>query len=316
MPEQKEASTVSHSLVGHTAMDPERPKDLEEDFEAAVVREIVKKRGNTWVIYDDDTGVEIGSYGDRATAWEKQRQHRDQSRAQKKSTAAANKIKRKLNRKKKKKVTREDFLQQIVGSLLRENMVSYVFEQSPTSEADQGWDELVGRISNETLQSDPKLKGLIDAVRKAQVKILNKAANAIKKTLESTKAFVVRDVKAAKGPDGALSVSLQVQMKESQKTLPFLINVQHNKPVIAFPENSKAELNAMATDESKLLRAELLHAQETQLDHMDDIVKAASKRNNYLGDMEKQLDKMVGGMVPLEIALLKNLLKVKYKGMK
>lgn len=314
MAKPQEASTTAF-IVGHTDMDPERPED--RDFLEACVGETVKKRGSAWVVFDDDTGVELGSYPDRKTAWEKQRQHRQQAQAKKKTQAAANKLRRKLMRKKKdKKKVSESFLNTLVANLLSENMVSYVFEQSPTSEDELGWEELITRISHETLQSDPKLAALIDATHKARIKVLNKAVDSVKKTLESTKAFTVDKIKASKDAEGKIVVNFVVLMKQAKKALPFIIGIQHNKPVISFPEESKAHLNAMATDESKLLRAELLHAQETLLDNMDDIAKAASKRNRYLGDKEKQLDKMVRNMVPLEIALLKNLLKAKYKGMK
>src|SRR4051812_44919602 len=43
--------------------------------------ETVKKRGNSYVHFDDKTGAELGTYKDRQTAWERQRQKRQRDKS-------------------------------------------------------------------------------------------------------------------------------------------------------------------------------------------------------------------------------------------
>ena len=52
---------------------------LEEDD----IDEIVKKRGEQWVFYDDDTAAQLGVFPDRKSAWERQRVVRRQRSAAK-----------------------------------------------------------------------------------------------------------------------------------------------------------------------------------------------------------------------------------------
>jgi hypothetical protein len=51
------------------------------------VHEVVRKRGDRWVLYDDHTGVEIGSYKNRKAAWDQQRIRRQQGKFNRKRTA-------------------------------------------------------------------------------------------------------------------------------------------------------------------------------------------------------------------------------------
>ena len=69
----------------------------------------------------------------------------------------------------------------------------------------------------------------------------------------------------------------------------------------------------MNTQNSKLLRAELLHIQESELDNIDDVVRATEKRDNYFRNLEKNLDKAITDWSPIEISLVKKLLRTKFK---
>lgn len=297
---------------------PKIPTSFSEDianrlFDEGDQNEVVRKRGQTWVVYDDSTGVETGSYRDRKTAWAKQRIRRTQEKLRKAQNA-------KTHRRKKPKARARhehyDFAVQVARSLLNENMLSYMFEQDPSKTGDSStWQELISKVSNKTLQSDPKLKRLMDLVQKAKSKLLNKAIGQVKNTLQATKHFTVEDVRAGRSETGDIAVQFTVQMQDNGTAIPLGLEIQNNKPLITFPGNSRTELNTMANEESKLLRAELMHAQETALDGLDDVANAAHKRDAYLHDTQKKLDKIVSGLVPMQIALLKNLLKAKYKGM-
>lgn len=47
----------------------------------ALQTEVVRKRGNQWVLFDDHTGVELGTFKNRKAAWENQRARRTQAKA-------------------------------------------------------------------------------------------------------------------------------------------------------------------------------------------------------------------------------------------
>jgi len=57
----------------------------------------------------------------------------------------------------------------------------------------------------------------------------------------------------------------------------------------------------------------LLHIQETELDNIDDVVNATTKRDAYFASLEKNMDKMMTNFTPVELAVVKKLLKTKFR---
>lgn len=310
--------------------------------------EVVRRRGGAWVLFDDDTGVEVGSYSKRAAAWAAQRTRRVQRKirtSQRKNTASKRKKaasfakqrqrdilklarKHKKNKalptqkptkekgEKEKTSTKDEAFDLMLAQVLLNEAAPYVFEQSPTSRDSANWDNLIARISHETLQSDPKLKQILDGVHQTRLHALQKALKALKSTLQQTKQFEIASHRLERDADGDPALAFDVKMLRSNKKLPFSLVIQHNKPVLSIPDQTRDTLNSMASEDSKLLRAELMHTQETVFDDMHDVVKAANRRDSYLKSLETNLDKIVSSMVPVQIAMLKNLLKQKYKGMR
>lgn len=267
--------------------------------------ETVKKRGEQWVITDDDTGVEVGSYKDRKTAWEKQRMRRKQGQL------------RKDREKNKKQTSSESFEHDIVQDILSENSLSYMFDQNPTSEDSASWEELVSRVNPETLQSDQKLRNLMQNLDKCRVKVLQLAMKSIDNVLKKAGKFsILGGTKVKREENGELTLEFDVQIEDMNKALPLFLHIRHNKPLIGLPDLARNQLNSLPHDDAKMLRAELMHAQETELDRMDLAVKAAEKRDAYLRNVQDKMDKTVSSLSPMQIALLKNVLKLKYRGMK
>lgn len=300
------------------------------------VLEVVKKSGNRYVVTNDKTGSTVGSYEKASDAWEKQRLVRKQNKnknsqktksatqkppktkdkAQKAPTAKKAPKAQKAPKPKVSKVKKEQFLKQLkerFAQVLKEgNMLSYVFEQNPTSSDSAQWEKFISHLSRETVMADPKLKAILQNVAKNEAKILGMAVNQIKKVLENVGPFQVNQKGVDQDAHGDVIMNFDVAIEGSKK-LGFAVKIENGHPLILFPDETRMTLNTLSTDESKLLRAEIMHIQETVLDNMHDVVQATEKRDSYLRGMQDKLDKVIGSFGPLEVAMLKNLLKQKYK---
>lgn len=286
-------------------------KDIEE------IKEIVRKRGNQWIYYDDTTGTEKGIFRSREDAWKRQRWDRQVKR---------NKRKHKKKKsespfeKKSSETKKEHLLKMFKESLKRVlsegSSLSYVFEQSPLSNDSVEWENFLQKLSKQTILSDQKLRAILQNMAKSEIKLLVKSVAEIKSSLESNGNFSIEQKKADQDEAGDLILNFEVKMGENNKKLTFAVKIDNGRPLIQFPEKSKMELNAMANDESKLLRAGLMYVQETVLDNMDDVLSITQKRDEYLKSLQQKIDKILSDLPPLEIAIIKDLLKNKYRGIK
>ena len=354
---KKEASTTATSIKGFSKPFGSEPKKKRkkknfnkpysepELFENAVVQsviedepfeEVVRKRGNNWIYYDDETGVSKGSFATREKAWEVQRRNRAAAAKDKPRTeierqaiglkptlarthdsSVPRKRVKKPGKKKAKSRVKKENLSRSFRDFISENMISYVFENSPVSDDSFIWEKFISKLSKETVMSDPKLKNILKNSEKAETKLLEKSVSIIKGILGSTKSFDVDQKNLERDTTtGDKKLNFVVNMKDNKKTLKFAVKVENGRPLIMFPDESRQLLNSLANDESKLLRAELMHAQETALDPLDDIININKKRDSYLKSVEGKLDKFLNGINLIEMAMLKHLLKNKYKGIK
>ncbi len=303
-------------------------EDLFENFVADSVmneddfQEVVRKKGDLWILYDDETGVQVGSFNDRDTAWKKQRQYRSQKQALRKHKEIEKRNQKHSgtpNTERKPESRSENLrkLEKFISSALNENFLSYVFEQSPDSDEALNWENFVSKLSEEVVMSDNKLKNLILTLEKSKAKLLSKAMSSVKSVLEQAGNFKVGKSQLVKNPEeNQPQVNFEVELKDNKIKLLFSIRIENGRPLLLIPEEARAKLNSLGNEETKLLRAELMHAQETELDGMDDTVRAASKRDAYLKTLEAKIDKVVNNLNLLELAILKNLIKMKYKGIR
>lgn len=325
--------------------------------------EVVRKRGNVWVLHDDETDAEVGVFKDREKAWERQRRVRSQKAREKQSkkkererqvqaltpTLAPGavkppapvkagkprvaKAKPKVQPRVAKKPQRhsgsrrykaEDIIK-LAKSLISENkkvlkeksMISYVFENTPVSDESATWEQFVGKLSKETVMSDSKLKGILKKMAKVEAQMLGRSVDAIGGVLGEAGVFDVQRKNVDQDPEsGDVRLNFAVKVKESNKTLPFAVKLEHGKPLIMFPEESRNAINEDGGQELKLLRAELMHIQETVLDQMEDVINVSAKRDSYLKGLEDKVDKFLGNMGSLEISMIKYLIKNKYRGVR
>ena len=196
---------------------------------------------------------------------------------------------------------------------MKENFLKYVFEQPEQDQKTQIWEKFVEGLSKETLMSDPKLKSILIKLVKSEAQILNKAADAVESILNKAGGFKAGNRKI-KNDGEEVMVNLTINMVDAKKAIPAAIRIENGRPLIFLPDNSREELNDMGSPESKRLSGELMHIQETVLNKMDDILKASANRDKFLEKMESETHKFITDMSPLQIAMVKFILKLKYKG--
>jgi hypothetical protein len=309
-------------------------ESLEMDLEALGeedVDEVVKKKGDMWIFYDDETGVQRGAYQDRDQAWEVQRRQRklaaakrEKEKRQKANTDGAQPSKKLKTRatpleqpserdRKKTRIKKENV--EKLKKMLKESFMTYMFEQAPESNDALMWEKFLERLSRETVMSDPKLKSILEKSIKSETNTLKKAVEMIKSGLEGTKSFQIKEKGIQKDKENnRIKSEFVVHLKKNNADLNFAVIIENGRPLIMFPDESKNMLNQLGNDESKLLRAELMHIQETVLDEMSEITSMNEKRNKYLQTLQDKIDKTIEGFNLLEIAMLKYILKTKLKG--
>lgn len=177
---------------------PNKPYGESELFENAVImsilnkkkNEVVRKRGDQWTVFDDDTGAQLDTFPTRSAAWEKQRQIR-QTRVGAKRAAGAEKQRQvkglspdiekiKLLKKpdvakskpkktkdlptlakkpvtaktakitKQKRQKTEEIVRSALRSVLKEASMISYIFENPPEEGSM-WENFVGRLSNETI---------------------------------------------------------------------------------------------------------------------------------------------------------------------
>lgn len=315
-------------------------EELDEDlFEQIVldaamkgknIKEVVRKKGTLFVHYDDKDGHEIASYRDRKSAWEHQRNYRKRkelekggAKKKKQKEKEHEKITKDLFGKKKKsipvapdKTKKEELVRMFTKILgegtLRENVLEYVFE-NPSNPDVLEWDSFLKGLSKQSIMADDKLKAVIVNLMKSEARILNKSMSIIKSRLQKAGFEVPKSKVSADNNIGRLRGEFYVVLPEAKKTLPFGLRIENGRSLIFIPNETKQVLNTMATPESKAIRAELIYTQENDLDQMDDVVQATAKRDKYFSGLEKDLDKVMTDLSPVELAVVRKLLKTKFK---
>lgn len=286
------------------------------------LKEVVRKNGNSYTLYDDDTDTERGVYKDRKTAWRQQRIYRKANSARKKLARAEKKNDKKMFKdknvekqsaqKKPSTAKKENFDIQKAKNLIKESVLTYMFE-GPEDNDSTHWDNLLSKFSKETVMSDPKLKNMLTDIAKAEVQTLVKAFNILRKNSEL-------DIKGKKpemnGETNELELPFSVTLKNSGAELQFSIRIENGKPIINIPDEVRDQLNQMSDPEAKLLRAELISVQEKEFNGLDDVAKTSAKRDAYLKKIENELNKDMGKMSAIELIILKDLLKSKFKAIK
>lgn len=342
---KKEASTVGGSIKvsqgpGKKAVDrkknfssPFGDEDIDVLEHALLYSEVtntpletVRKQGSNWVVFDDETGTkQLAAFDSRMAAWKRQRQLRGiagKKSKKKKSSQLAPKAVKAPGAKEAPgpKIESKQQLKELVASLIKENnsMISYVFEQTPLSQRTLTWDKFINKLPRDVVLSDPNFKKILLEIAKAEVTALQSAVETVTNVLQKSGGFAVKQSKKIEqDPEtGDVRLNFSVHLPETNKDILFSLKIDNSKPLILFPEDSRIELNSASDHESKLLRAELMHMQETVFDNMEDVTSVIDERDDYLSDMENQITAFLSDLNLLQVAVLKYLIRQKYKGVK
>lgn len=309
---------------------------LKEELEKEI-EETIEKRGDKWAVVDPTTGAVRATAQSREQARQAQdnlglgvrRKQPGQSALPQRNVDIHGKAKTKPKKRKTSKpsMSRPHFehLKVAMKNKLRahglkasqikeSSMISYMFE-SPVKESI--WESFLGKIPRKAAMSDMGLAEAIKFMAQTEARTLARSVMEIKKVLESAGSFLVERKQADQDPEtGDIRMPFTVAVSEGMDPLLFAVKLEGGKPCVLFPESSRNVLNNMLTKESKLLRAELMHVQETVLDKIEDVLEAAQKRDMYLDSVQSRLSEMVEGLNLVETAIMKNLVRNKLKGVK
>lgn len=312
---------------------PSKPYGEDEIFENKVVAQEMNERieptgDGQWVVIDPRSGAKHGPFPSRDAARDAQANlgitvKRDPSKP--KGSTSGQKKTAPVKQRRPKKVANLEHIKRFIKRSLRESglklvkessMISYIFEEKPTKPGSSIWETVVGKLPREVVMSDQGLGEILQSVAVAEARTLARSVLEIKKVLERSGPFLVERQEADQDPDtGDIRMPFVVALGENTNLL-FAVKLEHGKPLVLFPEESRNALNNMLTNESKLLRAELMHIQETILDGIDDVIQAGLKRDTYLEQMQFRLNGLIEGMNLVETMLLKNLVREKLRGVK
>jgi len=176
------------------------------------------------------------------------------------------------------------------------------------------WEEYVSKLSSSILTADKKLSKFQDAIEKASNDVLASAMKNFKKRARKLNFDIeTSEVKREDGT-GKSYVEFSIGDREgAARVAPMYIFIDAGRPDLKMSSNAKAALMKLDPERSKKLRGELMEFKDTVLGSMDAISAAVSRRDAYLSDIEKKLDKQLSTMGPIEIQLLKRLLVKKYR---
>ncbi len=315
---------------GKKKNNPSKPFGEEEIFENKVLEQEMNERiesdgAGQWVVVDPRSGAKHGPFSSRDAARAAQQNlgitiKRDPTKAstpnaQKKPPAKHRMPKKVANLEGVKHLLKKSLKEAGLKIVKESSMISYMFEQAPPAGASL-WETVVGKLSREVVMSDQGLAEMLQSVAVAEARVLAKSVLEVKKCLEGVGPFIVERQEADQDPDtGDVRMPFVVRLGESANLL-FAVKLEQGKPTVLFPEESRKALNNMLTTESKMLRAELMHVQETILDSIDDVIQAGLQRDTYLEDTKSRLNGVIESMNLVEAMLLKNLVREKLRGAK
>jgi hypothetical protein len=292
------------------------------------ITEVVKKRGDSWVVFDDKTKTQKGVFKDREAAWNKQKQLRAASKSANKSKKASGKAKKaqkahtapkphvapkaKTAPKAKKEHLLHMFKESVRRVLQEGSALSYVFDQDPVSKSSVVWDQILQQVSKEALLSDARLSSILHKTAKAEVEALGKAFLATRRVLQ-TDDFSVEKGEVDQDEDGNLIMDITISSEELED-LPLFIKIENGKPLLIIPEELEASLDASPSEEIRKLKAFLMFVQEDELDKIEDVSKLIEERDEYLQELLIHCSEVLKKLDPLKLSFVRFLLKTKYRG--
>lgn len=200
--------------------------------------------------------------------------------------------------------------------LLIKSLVESAINEALFQEEEDGtskWDERMVKLSKGALEADKKLQGLQKNIEKKAETVINSAFSAIQKALKPRK-MPAKSNGIKKDPQRQKTFLQFVVQMEGQDIGPFYVFVEGNRPKIEMSDEAKKKLMSVDPESAKMLRAELIMAQENVLDGMTDVTSAVQKRDSYLDKLEQKVDGFLSNLNGTELSVAKSLMVQKYRG--
>jgi hypothetical protein len=199
-------------------------------------------------------------------------------------------------------------LSKVINKQIKKNLTEGLFrEERQGSE----WDEFIGKISNKALQGDTGFRRLQAQIEKATQQSLGQATKVIQRALGG-EAKVKASATPGKTDNGQTYSPFHIEV-EAASVGPIYLYVDKGLPAIEMSDEAKNSMTKITPGAAKAIRAALAGAQDA-LEKVSGVADAVAQRDNYLSKLEAKVDKMIAGMSPIQISILKQLLVKKYRG--
>jgi ribosomal protein S10 len=192
----------------------------------------------------------------------------------------------------------------VVG--VKRNLTEGLFkEEAPNSQ----WDEYLSQISTNVLNNDKGYKRIQNRLQQATEGALGQAMKMVQKALGGQ--VKVKAKGGTQFKDGVAHIPFSLALAAAEVG-PIYIYVENGVPRIEFSDEAKNALVKVEPEMAKSIRGALASA-EDQLGKVSDVRNATGERDQYLQRIESQVDKMIAGLSPLQVSMLKKLLVKKYR---
>ena len=174
------------------------------------------------------------------------------------------------------------------------------------------WDEFIKKVSGKALENDKGFQRVMSKLDAAMDMTFKKSLKLIQKELGA--AGRVKPLGVKKHEDGRSYASFNVISNEADVG-PIYIYSEGGTPKIEMSDKAKAAFGKIAPESSTKIRAVLSSVQDA-IEQTGEIRNLIAQRDDYLTKLEDGTDKMVAGMTPLQLSMLKRILVAKYRGTK
>jgi hypothetical protein len=179
-------------------------------------------------------------------------------------------------------------------------------EEAPPSQ----WDDFIGKVSDRVIKGDRGYQRIQKRLEMATSDAMARALKIIQRQLGGE-----ARVKAAARPgtteNGQTYVPFTISI-EAAEVGPMFLYVEKGRPAIEMSDEAKNSLTKVTPGAAKAIRAALATSGDS-LNEVDSVSSVVGQRDQYLGRLEQQIDRMIAGMSPLQVSLLKQLLVKKYR---
>lgn len=174
------------------------------------------------------------------------------------------------------------------------------------------WDEFIKKMSDRAMSGDKGFQRVMGKIDAELNKTLGQSLKIVQKQLGAN--AKVKPMGTKRTDDGRTYVAFKV-VADTADVGPIYVYSDNGIPRIELSDEAKSAFAKVAPGTVTAVRGALSTAQDA-LENQGGLRDLISQRDEYLGKLQAQVDKMVSGMSPVQVAILKQLLIKKYRGTK